>query len=206
MCRWVAYSGNAIRPAALLYDTPHSLVEQSRRDRLAGGYPNADGFGLGWYGDDEAPGLYRSIAPAWGDRNLREIAARISIAALPRPHPRRDRDADRADQLPPVPPRPLALHAQRLHRRTTSDCGATCCSPSTPVLRRDRGHDGLRADVPPRADVRARGRSAAGARAHGRVRRGRRASPRGRASAADDGRGERRRACCGPRATRAGRS
>ena len=78
MCRWVAYSGNAIRPAALLYDTPHSLVEQSRRDRLAGGYPNADGFGLGWYGDDEAPGLYRSIAPAWGDRNLHEIATRIS--------------------------------------------------------------------------------------------------------------------------------
>ena len=78
MCRWVAYSGNAIRPAALLYDTPHSLVEQSRRDRLAGGYPNADGFGLGWYGDDDAPGLYRSIAPAWGDRNLHEIAKQIS--------------------------------------------------------------------------------------------------------------------------------
>jgi len=78
MCRWVAYSGNAIRPAALLYDTPHSLVEQSRRDRLAGGYPNADGFGLGWYGDVEVPGLYRSIAPAWGDRNLHEIATQIS--------------------------------------------------------------------------------------------------------------------------------
>jgi predicted glutamine amidotransferase len=78
MCRWVAYSGNAIRPAALLYDTPHSLVEQSRRDRLAGGYPNADGFGLGWYGDLDVPGLYRSVAPAWGDRNLHEIATQIS--------------------------------------------------------------------------------------------------------------------------------
>src|SRR4029078_12002600 len=78
MCGGGAYSGTAIRPAALLYDTPHSLVEQSRRDRLAGGYPNADGFGLGWYGDAEVPGLYRSIAPAWGDRNLHEIAKQIS--------------------------------------------------------------------------------------------------------------------------------
>jgi glutamine amidotransferase len=77
MCRWVAYFGNPIRPETLLYDTPHSLVEQSRRDRLAGGYPNADGLGLGWYGDRDLPGLYRSVAPAWGDRNLRELAGQI---------------------------------------------------------------------------------------------------------------------------------
>jgi predicted glutamine amidotransferase len=62
----------------LLYEATHSLVEQSRRDRLAGGYPNADGFGLGWYGDRDIPGLYRSIQPAWGDRNLRELAAQIT--------------------------------------------------------------------------------------------------------------------------------
>ena len=78
MCRWVAYFGNPIHPEALLYDTQHSLVEQSRRDRLAGGYPNADGVGLGWYGERETPGLYRSVAPAWGDRNLREVASQVS--------------------------------------------------------------------------------------------------------------------------------
>ena len=77
MCRWVAYYGNPIRPEALIYDTQHSLIEQSRRDRLAGGHPNADGVGLGWYGERETPGLYRSTAPAWGDRNLREIAAQV---------------------------------------------------------------------------------------------------------------------------------
>jgi predicted glutamine amidotransferase len=77
MCRWVAYFGNAIRPETLLYDAPSSLVEQSRRDRLAGGYPNADGFGLGWYGSGRDAGLYRSTAPAWGDRNLRELAHQI---------------------------------------------------------------------------------------------------------------------------------
>lgn len=77
MCRWLAYFGNEIRPEALLYDTKHSLVEQSRQGRLAGNLPNADGFGLGWYGDRELPGLYRSVAPAWGDRNLRELAGQI---------------------------------------------------------------------------------------------------------------------------------
>ncbi len=77
MCRWVAYSGNPIRPEALLYDTKFSLVEQSRRDRLAGGYPNADGFGLGWYGERDVPGLYRSVVPAWADRNLRELAGQL---------------------------------------------------------------------------------------------------------------------------------
>ncbi len=78
MCRWLAYSGNPIRPERLLFDADNSLVEQSRRDRLAGGHPNADGFGLGWYGDREVPGLYRSVAPAWGDANLRELAAQIT--------------------------------------------------------------------------------------------------------------------------------
>lgn len=77
MCRWLAYSGNPIRPELLLHDAKYSLVQQSRRDRLAGGYPNADGFGLGWYDDRDVPGLYRSIAPAWGDRNLRELAGHI---------------------------------------------------------------------------------------------------------------------------------
>ncbi len=77
MCRWVAYFGNPIYPESLLYDTQHSLVEQSRSDRLAGGQPNADGVGLGWYGERDEPGLYRSVAPAWGDRNLREIASQV---------------------------------------------------------------------------------------------------------------------------------
>jgi glutamine amidotransferase len=78
MCRWLAYFGNPIRPRTLLYDTPHGLVEQSRRDRLASGYPNADGFGLGWYDDDGSePGLYRNTQPAWADRNLIDLAGHI---------------------------------------------------------------------------------------------------------------------------------
>src|SRR4051812_28671009 len=78
MCRGVGYYGNPIRPEVLLYETANSLVAQSRRDRMAGGHPNADGLGLGWYGEREQPGLYRSVKPAWGDRNLRELAGQVS--------------------------------------------------------------------------------------------------------------------------------
>jgi predicted glutamine amidotransferase len=38
---------------------------------------NGDGFGLGWFGAGEGPGVYRGVAPAWGDENLRELAAHI---------------------------------------------------------------------------------------------------------------------------------
>lgn len=78
MCRWLAYYGNPIHPEPLLYEAENSLVAQSRRDRLAGGHPNADGFGLGWYGGQERPGLYRSVTPAWADPNLRELAQQIA--------------------------------------------------------------------------------------------------------------------------------
>lgn len=38
---------------------------------------NGDGNGLGWYGEGRKPGLYRSTAPAWNDRNLAELAAHV---------------------------------------------------------------------------------------------------------------------------------
>ena len=34
-------------------------------------------MGIGWYGTGSGPGVYRSVAPAWGDANLRELAAHI---------------------------------------------------------------------------------------------------------------------------------
>jgi predicted glutamine amidotransferase len=38
---------------------------------------NGDGFGVGWYGTGAGPGVYRSVLPAWGDPNLRELASHI---------------------------------------------------------------------------------------------------------------------------------
>jgi glutamine amidotransferase len=78
MCRWLGYFGNPIPVEELLYDAPHSLIEQSRDARLQASLSNLDGFGLGWYRDSrEQPGVYRSITPAWSDPNLRELSAQI---------------------------------------------------------------------------------------------------------------------------------
>src|SRR5690606_3541265 len=38
---------------------------------------NGDGFGIGWYGEGVQPALFKSIQPAWNDRNLREISGQI---------------------------------------------------------------------------------------------------------------------------------
>jgi predicted glutamine amidotransferase len=77
VCRWLAYFGSPLRPEELVFNTTHSLIEQSRAARLSSHLTNADGFGLGWYGTNEFPGVYRSVAPAWSDRNLQELSAQI---------------------------------------------------------------------------------------------------------------------------------
>ena len=77
MCRWLAYFGDPIRPEELLYEPRRSLIEQSRRSGPDANIANADGFGLGWYGLSDVPGLFRSSSPAWGDQNLRELSAQI---------------------------------------------------------------------------------------------------------------------------------
>jgi glutamine amidotransferase len=77
MCRWQAYSGRSIRLEELLFKAKHSLIDQSMSSRSAETPTNGDGFGLGWYGTREVPGLFRSIRPAWNDFNLRDLAAQI---------------------------------------------------------------------------------------------------------------------------------
>jgi predicted glutamine amidotransferase len=77
MCRWIGYFGNPIRPDLLLYRTQHGLIDQSLAAREMDQPINADGFGLGWYGTAELPGLYRNTSPAWGDRNLRELCTQL---------------------------------------------------------------------------------------------------------------------------------
>jgi glutamine amidotransferase len=77
MCRWLGYFGDPIRMEELVYNTTHSLIEQSRAARFTSHLTNADGFGVGWYGTAELPGAYRSVSPAWSDRNLQELCAQI---------------------------------------------------------------------------------------------------------------------------------
>jgi predicted glutamine amidotransferase len=74
VCRWAAYYGHPVIIDELLFKTKHSLIDQSLRARMGVETTNGDGFGLGWYGDTETPAIYRSVSPAWSDRNLRELA------------------------------------------------------------------------------------------------------------------------------------
>jgi predicted glutamine amidotransferase len=78
MCRWLAYSGTAIRLEELLVKRDRSLIDQSLHARQGATTTNGDGFGVGWYQDGDPPRVYRSVHPAWNDRNLRELAAGIS--------------------------------------------------------------------------------------------------------------------------------
>lgn len=81
MCRWNAYFGRPILVEELLYRTQHGLVAQSRQANEGIELLNGDGFGIGWYdefGDGtQPPARYRSVAPAWNDVNLRELAAHV---------------------------------------------------------------------------------------------------------------------------------
>jgi predicted glutamine amidotransferase len=77
MCRWLAYSGSPIFLKEALYGGPNSLVHQSLSSRLGAEPTNGDGFGLGWYGPADTPGLFHSTEPAWNDDNLRELAGHI---------------------------------------------------------------------------------------------------------------------------------
>lgn len=78
MCRWLAYFGDPIPIERFVLQPKHSLLDQSMHARLGATTTNGDGFGLGWYGTGEQPGLYRSVHPAWNDRNLRELALHVS--------------------------------------------------------------------------------------------------------------------------------
>jgi predicted glutamine amidotransferase len=78
MCRWLAYSGAPILMKEVLYGGTHSLIDQSLHSRLGAETTNGDGFGVGWYGVADTPGMFHSTEPAWNDTNLRELAGHIS--------------------------------------------------------------------------------------------------------------------------------
>ena len=78
MCRWLAYSGSPILLEELLLKPEYSLIDQSLHARLGVETTNGDGFGVGWYGTNtDTPAVFRSVEPAWNDRNLRELAGYV---------------------------------------------------------------------------------------------------------------------------------
>jgi predicted glutamine amidotransferase len=76
MCRFVLYLGPRVRLSALLVDPNHSLIRQSVHSHEREEPLNGDGFGVGWYAREltPEPAVFRSITPAWNNRNLHNLA------------------------------------------------------------------------------------------------------------------------------------
>jgi predicted glutamine amidotransferase len=77
MCRWLAYSGSPVLLEELLFKPKHSLIDQSLHSQLGVETTNGDGFGIGWYGVGETPGVFHSVEPAWNERNLKDLAQHL---------------------------------------------------------------------------------------------------------------------------------
>jgi len=73
----MAYYGKPVRMDKVLFGPQHSLIEQSLHSRLGAETTNGDGFGVGWYSASGEPGIFKSLEPAWNDRNLRELAGHV---------------------------------------------------------------------------------------------------------------------------------
>jgi glutamine amidotransferase len=88
MCRMVAYLGE-VRTAlsSLVLEPEHSLLVQSYAPQeMLSGVVNADGFGVGWYvdeeGDDGEPAVYRANGSLWSDRSFAGIAPKIRSRSI----------------------------------------------------------------------------------------------------------------------------
>ena len=77
MCRIAAYTGPAIPLENIIVKPAHSLLTQSQHANEAKLAVNGDGFGIAWYGEDRAPGLYRDVLPAWADGNLASLCRMV---------------------------------------------------------------------------------------------------------------------------------
>ena len=75
MCRFTLYLGPTIRLESLLIEPAHSLIRQSSHSREREEPLNGDGFGVGWYAGHftPEPAVFRSITPAWNNRNLHNL-------------------------------------------------------------------------------------------------------------------------------------
>ncbi|HEY3096378.1 MAG TPA: ergothioneine biosynthesis protein EgtC [Acidimicrobiia bacterium] len=85
MCRHLAYIGPPVTLEKLLFQPPHSLLQQASAPRYqTHGSINADGFGAGWYDRDlrTEPARYRTTEPIWSDASFASIAGIVRTKAV----------------------------------------------------------------------------------------------------------------------------
>lgn len=84
MCRLVAYLGQEVLLEDVLVKPANSIIMQSLHARESTIPTNGDGFGLGWYAPEisDTPAVFKSISPAWNDKNLLNLTAKIKSPAF----------------------------------------------------------------------------------------------------------------------------
>ncbi|MFI9113753.1 ergothioneine biosynthesis protein EgtC [Streptomyces venezuelae] len=84
MCRHVAFVGEPVALGELILRPEHGLLRQSWAPRTQNsGVVNADGFGVGWYAeDDPVPARYRRTGPIWSDLSFTDLARVVRSGAL----------------------------------------------------------------------------------------------------------------------------
>lgn len=75
MCRFTLYLGNETSLCSLITEPEHSLIKQSFNSKERIEPLNGDGFGVGWYIDnDPNPARFRDTTPAWNNYNLFDLS------------------------------------------------------------------------------------------------------------------------------------
>lgn len=85
MCRHLAWVGTPRTLASLILEPEHCLARQSWAPREMRGSAtiNADGFGVGWYGEaDPVARRLRSDRPMWADESFVDVATSVSSAGV----------------------------------------------------------------------------------------------------------------------------
>ncbi len=83
MCRHLGWLGEPRSVASLVLDPPYGLLVQSyspRRQKHE--LMNADGWGIGFFDEDDEPRRWRSAAPLWGDASFASVAPALRSGCL----------------------------------------------------------------------------------------------------------------------------
>lgn len=84
MCRFIAYCGPRLPLDALVTRPANSLIHQSAHSHEREEPLNGDGFGIAWWKPElsDQPAVFRSLTPAWSNRNLLELARVVSSECI----------------------------------------------------------------------------------------------------------------------------
>jgi predicted glutamine amidotransferase len=84
MCRYLAYLGEPVRLADLIYGPANSLVHQASAAMESPTRINADGFGVGWYDTRQhpEPAVFKDLTPVWNNANLRSLSHRVASGCI----------------------------------------------------------------------------------------------------------------------------